>query len=246
MNQRALSLGLLLLTAGLFISSTATAQFSYAGLRLSYHNVRFDKGVDFDGTRINDLALNLDLVHRPLRNVGIGVSARLPVMHGFKYLFADDEYGANIIGGGSFNESQVEFAEGEFEYNIKNTYSLTFFGRVYFDTEINYFLDLRYTLENYEESFTFHREDRSLPDRNINYAGNVTAKGLGFSIGSQPKISEHFYLSYVFTVDFLSYDQLSFEYDIESYSSKQTTKISSKIQGKQTAYEFSFGVGYIY
>src|SRR5690606_12860603 len=109
----------------------------------------------FDGTRINDFAVNFDLVHRPLRNVGIGVSARMPILNGFKYRFGDDEYSDNIIGGGSFNESQVEFADGELEYNIKNTFSLTFLGRVYFDTENNYFLDIRYTMENYDETFTF-------------------------------------------------------------------------------------------
>lgn len=246
MNRKAFWIGLLLFMGGMIISSTATAQFTYGGIRLSYHNVRFDKGVDFEGTRINDLAVNFDLVHRFLRNFGIGMSARMPIIHGFKYQYIDEKYGNNIVGGGSFNESKVEYAGGELEYNIKNTYSLTFLGRVYFDTETNYFVDFRYSMENYLETFIFDRSGQSLPDKQIDFEKSLTASGIGFSIGAQPKIDDHFYINYVFTVDFLTYDQNSFDYDIESYSNSLKSNISSKIPGDQTAYEFSMGIGYIF
>lgn len=240
----------LFLFFAVFISANLKAQFSYTGVRLSYHNVRFDEGVDMEGTRINDLVANIDFVHRPLRNFGIGVSARLPILHGFKYMYMiEGNYADQIAGGGTFGEREVSFAGGDLEYNIKNTFSLSLFGRVYFDTEKNYFLDLRYTFESYKETFNFSRENNgNLRNDNIRHEETVLAKGVGFSVGYQPKIGDHFYFTYAFTVDFLSYDGVSFNHNIQRDNGgyKENVNVRSKIDDTQTAYEFSAGVGYVF
>ena len=239
----------LILIFSIFYSTSLYAQFSYTGVRISFHNVRFDKGDILESTRINDLVANIDFVHRPIRNLGIGVSARLPILHGFKYAFVSNDYYSEIVGRGSADERKVEYAGGNFEYNIQNTFSLTLFGRVYFDTEKNYFLDLRYTFETYKETLQFVRTGNSLPNENIQYEAPITAKGVGFAVGYQPKIGDHFYMTYVFAVDFLRYDDVSFNYDIQKSDNgygDDFTNIKSKIDDRQTAYEFSFGIGYVF
>lgn len=240
----------LFLFFAVFISANLKAQFSYTGVRLSYHNVRFDEGVDMEGTRINDLVANIDFVHRPLRNFGIGVSARLPILHGFKYMYMiEGNYADQIAGGGTFGEREVSFAGGDLEYNIQNTFSLSLFGRIYFDIEKNYFLDLRYTFESYKETFNFSRENNgNLRNDNIRHEETVLAKGVGFSVGYQPKIGDHFYFTYAFTVDFLGYDGVSFNHNIQRDhgSYKENVNVRSKIDDTQTAYEFSAGVGYVF
>ena len=232
----------------LFTNKAVKAQFSYGGVRLSYHNVRFDKGGDFEGTRLNDFVANLDLLHRPIRNFAFGASVRIPIVNGFKYQYILDEGNfETITGGGILNEDQVQYAEGDFYYNIKNTVSLTFLGRVYFDTESNIYLDLRYTIASYDETFTFERSSGNLPNRDINYQNSVSTTGIGFGVGYNMRISDHFYFGYALAVDFLGTDEVSFEYDIESdgFSSQNPTTIKSKIDDSQTAYELSASIGYI-
>lgn len=246
MTKSSWLIGAFFLFGFFLLSNNVVAQFSYGGLRLSYHNARFDKGNDLGGTRIRDFVLNVDLVHRPIRNFGIGISARLPIIHGFKYQYVlGERYDETVDGGGLFEEDKAQYEGGDFEYIIKNTYSLTFFGRIYFDTEKNYFFDMRYTVENYNESFSYNRSGSSLPDQNFSYTGDAKASGIGFSIGTQPKINDHFYFMYQFTIDFLSSDVQNFSYDIHTNSGPKA-KVYSKIEGSQTAYEFSMGFGYTF
>jgi len=228
------------------------AQFTYGGVKLSYHNVRFDKGEAGEGTRINNFVANIDLVHRPRRYFALGTSIRIPVVNGFKYQFVIDEGGftSNINGGGTFSEDVVEFAGGDFHYNIESTLSLTFLGRIYFETETNIYLDLRYTIEKYDETFNYSRNgSQSLPNKNIAHQESLSTNGFGLSLGYHPRISDHFYMGYAFTVDFLGTDDVSFEEEIiteiNSNGDKNSTLIRSKIDDSQTIYELSVSFGFI-
>ena len=186
------------------------------------------------GTRINDFVANVDIVHRAFRHVGIGASLRIPISHGFKYQFKTNN--GLVEGGGMFSESEVNVADGRMKYDIKNTGSYTFFARIYFDTEINYFFDIRYNIEKYEEKYSYTPHDGAGFSKS--YLGDATGNGIGFSVGVQPKLSDHFYYLYQFTVDFLSSSS-------QGFSHKQIDpNLFSKIKGNQTAYEVSMGIGY--
>lgn len=239
----------------LFTNHKAIAQFSYAGIRTSYNNVRFDKGDGLgEGTRINDLALNIDFLHRPLRNFAFGVSFRVPIINGFKFDYTLDNGGSetNVSGGGSFEDDEVPFAGGNFFYNIENTISYTLIGRIYFDTEANLFLDIRYSINKYDEVFSFQRNnDSQLPDREISHQESISTSGFGFSLGYNLRFTERFYLGYQFTVDFTGTDDNSFEANIETGTEFSTgniisVPIRSKIDDSQTSYELSFNFGYIF
>ncbi len=244
-----LRIGVLFLFFSL-ISIQAFSQFSYAGVRLSYYNVRFDKGGSFDpATRMNDLAVNLDFISRPVRNFGIGISARIPVIHGFKYVFArNDNFADFVEGSGKIENQETIFAEGDLGYFIKNTFSITLLGRIYFTTESPIYLDLRYTFETYNEEFTYNRSaSSSLPQENIDFSENTLVRGVGFTFGYAPEIADNFFFNYAFTVDFLGTDEISFNYLIAENEFNGTTsirKFTSKIDDTQTAYEISMGLLY--
>lgn len=226
-----------------------SAQFTYSGLRLSYQNTRFDGGGYEERTRINGLVANLDLIHRPLRNIGVGISARIPIYSNFGYNFTSADGSYSEISGGEFDEQRVDYANGQFEYDIVNTLSITFLGRAFFDTEYNIFLDVRYTIESYRETFQFYRSASDLPDENFQHEETIKVKGFGFTLGYQPKIGDHFYFTYALTVDFLGYDQTSFDYTFQKSNStfdENFITVKSKIDDTQTSFDLSAGIGYVF
>lgn len=241
----------LLATILFFNVASSFAQFTYTGIKLSYHNVRFDgsSGIAENSTRINDLALNLNIVHRPIRNIGVGVSYRIPLSRGFKYALTDEDETYSIQGGGMFEEDEVDYDGGTLSYNIENTSSTTLIGRFYADIERNIYFDVRYTFENYKERFSYDRlQSPDTPEMNIDYERNTTVKGIGFSIGVSPHISDHFYFGYSATVDFLGTSDSGFSYDIPNLNSNtnQIATVKSKIDDKQVAYEFSYSIGFLF
>ncbi len=252
----ALKKGFLPLLLLLLISFEGKSQYTYTGLRLSYYTVKFDKGEGLDDlTRLNNFALNFDIIHRPLRNIGIGVTVRTPLRQKFKYYYAPDEnsFYYNSISGGYLGEPlEQNFATGTFRYEIMNPISYAFFARLYFDVEYNIFLDLRYSFETFEESFSYIRTNSTnLPTMNIDDSYKNITKGLGFSIGYQPPISKGFYYTLLITLDFLGTNATSFNYKIAGDYEYDTNKLmyknfKSKINDKQTTIEYSCGIGYAF
>lgn len=222
------------------------AQFSYTGFRLSYHNVRFDQGDIINATRLNSATVNLDLMHRPLRNFGIGASVRLPIYQGFKYYFSFDNAG-EVSGGGVLDDGEFStILGGDFNYDIQANAGFSLIGRLFFDVERNYFVDLRYTFQSYDETFSYKRSSSSgFSDQNINLSRTVNTSGVGFSFGMQPRIDDHFYITYVGTIDFLTArDQAFTSVILNNPNSGPDLRVLSKLADTQTQYEFSIGIGY--
>ncbi len=240
---------------GVLYLNNASAQFTYGGLRLSYHNVKFDNkssiGSEADIARINNMVVNLDLIHRPIRNLAVGASFRIPVIKGFRYEYSFDQQGEYVSGGGLDAIDEPNLAEGRFEYDVELSSSMTFFMRIYFDVETNYFLDLRYSIENYNETLNYQRQGTSLPDMSYSYAYKAIASGPGFAIGYMPKIGDHFYFKYMGAADFLSVsgsERTIANISANNYSSGSGNLVNipvpSQMKDKALVLEFSMGFGY--
>ena len=239
------------------------AQFSYLGIEAYYSNMQFDRGIKGDiedNTATNDLRIAVNFIHQPIRNIGIGVNIGFPIIQSFNWRYTE----APTTTGREYNEFESDFgAEGsdyipnEYYYDIKNSLQLTFIGRLFIDIESNFYLDIRYSSVSLEETFNFRRTARlnrgfgpDIPAINLSSSNAFTANGFGFGLGAFPRISDHFYAGYSFSVDFLNVNDRSFRYIIPFSDFNESTSSSvimdSKIDGPVTVYNFNVSFGYIF
>jgi len=235
----------------------AKAQYSYAGFHLGYTWENLEKGNNFfsseNYSRINELTATFSFLNRPIRRVGLGANISIPVVRGFRWTFD----GSPTTGGSSYSEqddnsfgaSSPEYAPTEYDYKVQNRLGITLIGRLYFSDESTWYFDLRYTFSSVNESFIFERSaSNGVAARSINYNENISARGPGFEIGGLAQFDDHFYLNYGFIMDFIAYEESSFEYNIEFESASSgedpTVKFESKIQEDAFKFQFYYGIGY--
>jgi len=243
--------------------SNLKAQFNYIGIETYYNNMQFDRGTKGDmedNTASNDLRLAINYIHQPIRNLGIGINIGFPITQSYKWNYTK----AQTTTGLEYSEFESEFGAGsddyfpsEYEYDIKNKIQLTFIGRLFIDIEDNIFLDLRYSSISLEEVFNFKRSASlnrgfgpDIPALNLSSSNTFNASGFGIGIGASPRISDHFYAGYSFSLDFLEVNDRSFRYVIP-YSDFNSDKSSavimdSKINGPVTVYNLNISFGYIF
>lgn len=251
-----------LLVAFLSLAGSIQAQFTYAHANFSYHNLRFSKVEDgsSDNIALNELRLNLSFAHRIKRNIGLGMSIGLPVISGFKSNFsgAATTSGENFFIGASGDDisNLGEFQPSEFDHDLQNPYTLSFYPRIYFGLESYFYVDLRFNLMRLSEQFTFIRPAKDLPSGasidqvNIRYDESFTASGFGIRLGVESQVSDHFIFSYGFIVDYYNFDNLStFAYNVEFQETSNgfdEVRLSSAIAGKDISWQFGYGVAYVF
>ena len=236
----------------LLVFQQVNAQFSYAGFSLGYTWENLEKGNNIlsdseDYSRINELTATLSFMNRPIRRVGLGASIRIPVFTGFKWSFNDSP---STSSGGYFeidNEFGAEssaYNPSEYDYKVKNRIGITLVGRLYFSDEDSWYFDVRYTFASVNESFIFKRSaSNGAPARFINYNENHSIRGPGFELGGLAQFDDHFYFTYGFVMDFISYDVIPFKYTIEHGEDAEVT-MTSRIQESAYMFQFHYGIGY--
>lgn len=241
-------------------TSNANAQFTYGGLTFTYHDLRFKKGSDgFDNTRISELRLNLDIVHRFFKQVGIGAQLELPIYSNFKANFS----GSPTTAGGSFEGSDEEFvafgslSPTQYSYDIRASSTVSIFPRIYLGAESGLYIDLRYNLLLLSEEFIYRRgvvpSDGTRPElaaASINYNETHTLSGYGFKIGVFNQFSEHFYFNYSLTVDVYNFDQLDGFYYYLPFATTaddyDRVLMRTMISGTDISWQFGYGIGYYF
>lgn len=241
---------ILILLIALINTVESYSQFTYLGGRLSYYNVQMgDPAGVYSGTdasRINSAILNLDLVHRPIRNLGFGISTRIPIYEAYRYDFTFNDGTESVSSGGTADIAETRLAEGEFSHDITLNSSIAIFTRIFFNTENNFFVDLRYVNESFTETYTYRRgaNSNNLPAKNSNVINKQALSGFGIGIGTMPMIGDHFYGKYQFNMDFIggapsmNLDNISSTYG--------PVVIPSRLNDNTLIFELSFGLGYAF
>lgn len=241
---------ILILLIALATTVESYSQFTYLGGRISYYNVQMGDPAGVvtgdDASRINAAVLNLDAIHRPIRNLGFGITTKLPIYEAYRYEFTFNDGSAYVSSGGLGDIEESTLAEGQFGHDIEFNSSIAIFSRIFFNTDNNFFIDLRYVNEKFTETYTYRRGPNSsgLPLKNSNVINKQSLSGFGLALGTMPVISDHLYYKYQFSMDFIggapsmSLDNIS--------SSYGPITIPSRLNDNTIIFEFSFGLGYAF
>ena len=235
--------------------NNSKAQYSYTGVDIGYTFTKFKKGNSYgtEGIVNHQVKSIFNLMHRPVRNFAVGLSIGVPVYEKFRWTFSNSETNARYS---SFDDPDNTFSYGEYtpsqyNYDIHLGVSKTLVGRLYFDVETNFYLDVRYNFMTIEESFTFVRYGNYATRHKYN--AEHKAKGPGFSVGYTPRLGDNFFFNYQFAMDFYktSLRRPSFSYDITyNYDTfdnvEEKVTIESPIEEKEISYLFVMGFMYAF
>lgn len=251
MDRPTSSFGIALAIFLLLISITGHSQFTYFGMAFGYGNQQLngDDGRNF----AENWTIRLSMLHRPLRNVGLGIS--YPIHLSQRSFYTPTGLGGYGGWGNGYKPTVVT--------KVQNTQEFGAFVRVFADTEVNAFLDLRLTSYLFEQSFSLTREYRpaeyngselwyaAVPSRSTSFASAARSLAPGFGIGLAPRIGKHGFFSLQFEMDFVRQRAQAFSTRIESNSGFRQTwyeykTINTDLNGGAIVWYLGIGGGYFF
>ncbi|MEX2589972.1 MAG: hypothetical protein WD334_07180 [Chitinophagales bacterium] len=217
------------------------AQFTYVEGGFGINNATIGSAtISEDRTSVFAFNINAQAVFRPIRNLGVGIGFGYPIYQRSKFGFSN----APTTGISSFYdgfryseyfEEENRYVPQEFDYTFKQGIKASIFARVFFETYVNVYADVRLSYSPVKEKFVFKREYAppiyfpeddiaqfsggveygEVPARDIDYNKTHHLLIPGFSTGIMPHVTDHLFLDINIGFDLWIFGQdKSFEYQI--------------------------------
>jgi len=266
------------------ISTTTYGQFTYLEGGFGLNTYKSNKSILITSTpyvKYTNLDLHLAANFRIVRFFGIGVQVGIPVYQKSKFDFNRSErvdYYHNIIHGVSFPGFEyvdAKFKPKEYNYELKQSASVAISGRFYVDKFINSYIDVRLSIFNLSENFTFVRDSIQggvaydnggqpiwmigEPAWNVHDKINRLQIIPGFSIGASPRIWKNLFVNInvglnIFLMKKASFDYyIPYEYQINYISNGNSTALFNYLHMRsplaekvKAAFNMNFGIGYVF
>lgn len=227
---------------------SVSAQFSYVGAEFGYSSLRLNG--EGRNNHIESSSIRLTAIHRPFRHVGIGITYPIRLSQKVHYTpFGMGGYGG---WGDGYEPTIVNDIESKEEFSG--------FVRIYADTRLNAFLDLRIRSYVVTQFFELDRSYRSaeyydgelwyaaIPQRSFKFASADRCISPGIGMGISPHFGEHGFFSMQFEMDFIELASREFSMTIESYSGYRESSyryktVGSDLKGSTLLWAFTIGGG---
>lgn len=230
------------------VSLSAQAQFSYLGTEFQYSNQQLNG--EGSANYIQSWTLRVSAMHRPWRNVGIGITYPFRISQRPAYT----PFGLGGYGGWG------DGFKPAFLYEISNNEELSAFVRVFASAEINAFLDLRVTSYFFESSLSLARGYRpaeyydgelwyaEIPSRYASQSSGTRSLAPGFGIGIMPHFGKHGFFSFQFNFDLVQQKARDLNIRIESNSRFEQSwydykTIRTELDGRSMVLSVGMGAG---
>ncbi len=239
-----------------FLPLTTTAQFMYVGGGLSFQQMKLsDAGGNDYSSKANHREIRVPLLalYRPIRNIGIGIQMAPHINERTKYTVFDN-----------WNSLYGKYDPWAYGLNVKSSIPISLIARIFFETAIHSYMDVRITSVRMTEDFYFFRSARPAEyysDGSLKY-GAVPAVTImdkntyrlispGIHLGLMPMLSKNIYLDVNVGIEFLNLDGntkhhlVEKDWDILS-EEHEMTYIGSPVEGKRNRFNIGFGVGHYF
>lgn len=223
---------------------SSSAQFTYIDLTVGNRFMTLaPQKEDNYRTRYNQTNIQVNGVWRIKRNLGVGMTASIPVRQGGKaYITTAD----NDI----FN-AEAFFSPTQFDYHFQESAKVAFNGRLYGGIRGSFYLDARVSIFTFSEHLMINVNSggaySSLSTKEINKYKQVAP---GFSVGMNPHLSKNVYMNLNMSWDFYKFKDAAFSkagptetYNFYSY---KHVALKTQLPEKRYAFAVNFGLGYFF
>jgi len=247
-KQPGFRLGSMLMIFWAVCSTTlAHAQFTYVGADLGY----------FGGFPLKDATfiqgnIGFTVQHRPMRNLGFGISITAPVVTSSK---------VNMPLGKSSAIRSNAYEPTTQKHEITRSASITAFSRFYTGKDLIFFMDVRFSMLRMTERVLASRpyapveyySDGSImypaiPELSLDYSAEYSIYAPGIGIGIMPHISEKLFFLTAVYFDAYLFGEPGYSYTVPysvdlTWNTHETKKFESPLSGTNLSVMVAAGLG---
>jgi hypothetical protein len=250
-----------------FLLFNARSQFTYINVSGGYEGLSLYSNAGSTLTGVKSFIASVSAISRFKRHFGVGFEFSLPISQNFDFSFKNSETSSGVffekkVTDILINDEFNRYFAYQYNYNVSYQSIISLFGRIYFDSYLNFYTDVNVSYLKVSEAFTFVRPYYSsygsgnnfipeIPAENINYNEEYNFISPGLRFGLSPHITDHLYLDFKIGVNFILFDKVSFEYrvpyDYSNYDNlHQYVIFESQASGLKTIFSTSLGIGFYF
>jgi len=259
----------LILCAGVLSNHNGLAQFTYfnVGMEYGFMPIETNKVYTSQLSILHQYKVNAGAMHRPIRNLGIGVNVSVPLAQTNNFSFADSRaVGGNFRGWEwSTFGSEARYKPNSINHQLRQNVALSVFGRIYFARELLLFVDLKYTYSAMDELFELRRSAKpaefysngdlrypAVQGLNISHEERRSLSMPGAAVGYSLPLGDYLIFDVQIGADLLFFGSggfqypVTFDYNENAFISEPYALLESKAQGTKVLMSLGFGLSYLF